>query len=243
MLFSQKTFQPKKWATFITLLLLALLINLGCWQLRRAEQKQVLVDNYAKQAAQAALAFQDLPLENISALRYQRVSVEGFYDNAHSILLDNQVYQGKAGYYVLTPLKLSNSSLSVLINRGWLPQGADRAQLPVLSAIPARQTLQGMVYIPLQQSFLLDASKNQEAGWPKRVQALDITALSKEIGYTLQPLEIRLDAKQANGFIRDWQPKYLQPTKHIGYAVQWFALAAALLVIYIVVNIQPKKPE
>ena len=47
-----------------------------------------------------------------------------------TILLDNKVYRGRPGYFVVTPLRLSGSSVHVLVNRGWIAAGARRADLP-----------------------------------------------------------------------------------------------------------------
>jgi surfeit locus 1 family protein len=52
---------------------------------------------------------------------------------------------------------------------------------------------------------------------------------------------VYLDADEPDGFLRDWRPQLLSPEKHLGYAMQWFAMALALVVIYVVVNL--RRPE
>jgi surfeit locus 1 family protein len=47
-----------------------------------------------------------------------------------------------------------------------------------------------------------------------------------------------LDPAEPDGYARHWAPPGFPPIRHIGYAVQWFALAAALLVIYLIMNIK-----
>jgi cytochrome oxidase assembly protein ShyY1 len=62
--------------------------------------------------------------------------------------------------------------------------------------------------------------------------------LSAELGYPLEPAVILLDPEAEGGYQRDWHPSFggFGPERHQAYAVQWFSLAAALLVIYMVVN-------
>ena len=67
-------------------------------------------------------------------------------------------------------------------------------------------------------------------------KARAIGALAQELGYALLPVVLLLDPDQDQGFARDWTPLQFGPERNVGYAVQWFGLAAALLVIYLVVN-------
>ena len=69
------------------------------------------------------------------------------------------------------------------------------------------------------------------------VQSLDITALGRVRGMDLLPYALVIDDGQAGGLIYDWSPRpEMGPEKHLGYAVQWFGLAVALLIIYLGVN-------
>jgi surfeit locus 1 family protein len=47
---------------------------------------------------------------------------------------------------------------------------------------------------------------------------------------------VLLDADQPDGYVRIWAPPGFPPMRHTAYAVQWFALALALFVIYLVTN-------
>jgi surfeit locus 1 family protein len=55
---------------------------------------------------------------------------------------------------------------------------------------------------------------------------------------------VLLDPDQPDGYVRNWAPPGFPPMRHIGYAVQWFGLALALAVIYVVTNFKraPKEP-
>jgi surfeit locus 1 family protein len=122
-------FRTNLWAISLYLLLLAGLLSLGCWQLNRAEQKREFLAQ--QQAGQQA------PIINLnqSAIgeRYQAAEMIGHYDAAHSFLIDNQIIDGKPGYFVVTPFILDKQDKAVLVNRGWVPLTANRQQLPDVS--------------------------------------------------------------------------------------------------------------
>lgn len=69
------------------------------------------------------------------------------------------------------------------------------------------------------------------------VQSLDVAALADARGLELLRYALVIDEGQAGGLEYDWSPiPQIGPEKHLGYAVQWFGLAVALLIIYVGVN-------
>jgi surfeit locus 1 family protein len=229
-------FRPGLWPTLVTLILLLLLSGLGVWQLQRASWKQALVDAHSARIREPAVALSAvLPVTANS--EYRNVTVRGHYDLGHQLLLDNRLYRGHAGYQVLTPLFLDDAGTKVLVNRGWVPAGASRAVLPVLDGPAGTVQLTALVKLPPEKIFRLGADEEQHAGWPQVIQAIDVAALEARLGYALLPLVLLLDPEDDHGFVRDWQPVYgIKPEKHRAYAMQWFTLAAVLLLIYIGVN-------
>ena len=74
-------------------------------------------------------------------------------------------------------------------------------------------------------------------GWPYRIQHIEIPTLSQELQRKLLPFVVLLDAEEPDGYLRAWQPMAgFGPERNVGYAVQWFGLAAALMIIYFTVN-------
>jgi len=63
-----------------------------------------------------------------------QLEVQGVFDDAHTILLDNRVMNGVAGYHVLSPLRIAGSELAILVNRGWLAAGRSRERIPLQPA-------------------------------------------------------------------------------------------------------------
>ena len=220
--------------TLLTLALLALLISLGRWQLRRADEKRALYDSFASGADATRLIDPATP----PLSRYQHVEASGRFDAAHHLLIDNMVESGQAGYFVITPFELTGGAW-ILVNRGWVPVGASRAQRPSIPANAQAQTLHGRADklpspgIQLGARVALAPPYPVVASFPTHDE---VAALLKEPQWANAAEVILLDPGEADGFVRRWAPPGFPPLRHIGYAVQWFGLAAALAVIYIVTN-------
>lgn len=224
--------------TLLTALLLPLMLNLGFWQLRRAQEKLELQEQYAARQSEAPIALEQLnPADD---LQYRQVTLTGHYENARSFLLDNRIHQGRAGYDLITPLVMDTNTV-VFINRGWLPQGATRDQLPEPDLIEGPVTLRGSIYVPVGTQLVLGAVMPTE-GWPRVIQTLDTRAMGAEAGFRMIdvfPYSVRLADSAPGVLVRDWPVISMTPERHQGYAVQWFAMAAMLLGLYLYYSTRP----
>lgn len=174
------------------------------------------------------------------ALRYRRVESEGEYDPAHQFLLDNQVRESQAGYHVLTPLRIKGADVAVLVNRGWIPVGANRAQKPDLPLAQLSAIVSGTVEKFPSVGFKLKGAEIPAAGWPSLVQVVDSEQLSHRLGYRVLPYQVLLAPDQRDGYLRDWHPASLDPDKNRGYALQWFSFAALVAVLYVWYGFKPR---
>lgn len=227
-------FRPGLWPSLVTLLLLGLLMSLGFWQLDRAGQKRALLAGYSTDRDATVIQLQP-GVNSYADFSYQFASAAGQYDAGRQFLLDNRTYHGRAGYHVLTPFRLREQGAAVLVNRGWIPLGESRDKLPDPGVGSGSRMLLGRIKVPVSGSFTL-GEEQPRAGWPYRIQRVDTARLGAELGYSLLPVVLLLAPDQPDGFVRDWTPLSSGPERNVGYAVQWFGLAAALLVIYLVVN-------
>lgn len=225
-------------SSIVVLLMLGLLVSLGFWQLDRAQQKRALQDAYSARPDDAPLLI-DEGFTPDREWRYRRVQVLGTYIADRQFLLDNRVHQGRAGYHVLTPLRLAGSDTVVLINRGWVPQGATRANLPPLPVPVSEQVrVEGLIDFPPDKVFALGEGEDRDPGWPKVLQRVRLDLQAQQLAARLLPLMILLAPERPGGFVREWNPIVMGPERHIGYAVQWFALAAALMILYIFASVK-----
>jgi surfeit locus 1 family protein len=220
--------------TLLTLAVLALLISLGRWQLRRADEKRVLYDSFAAGSdATRPIESSTPPLP-----RYQHLEAAGHYDASRQVLIDNMVESGQAGYFVITPFELQGGGW-ILVNRGWVPLGGSRADRPSIPASGQLRTLHGRADklpspgIQLGPRVTLSPPYPVVANFPTRDE---VATLLKEQHWAGAADLILLDPGEPEGYVRNWSAPGFPPMRHIGYAVQWFGLASALLVIYIVTN-------
>jgi surfeit locus 1 family protein len=215
--------------TALTLLLAAMLVSLGVWQLERGWYKEALEDLHRARTNDEAVRL-SAPINDAEALRYRRVVLRGRYDPAHLVLLDNRVQAGRVGYEVFSPLLLETPGLWLLIDRGWVPQGETRVQLPEVTTPTGVTELAGLLDFPPGKTLTL--GETETPGWPKVVQHVDLRQLSQRLGHPLQPMVVLLDARAPFGFLRRWQVTPMGAGRHFAYAVQWFAMAVVLLLLY-----------
>lgn len=231
------------WPTLATLALLPLLAGLGVWQLERAAEKQRLQAEYDRRQQDAAVRLGG-DLQDAELLRFRRVQASGRYEPGFQILIDNRVHHGQAGYHVLTPLRLGASDMRVLVNRGWVPVGADRRALPPVPPPDGEVEVTGIATVPATGGFRLGPAQPAAPGWQTRWQYVDLDAYAASVPFPLQPVVVLLDPDSpAGGYTRQWARLDSGIATHQGYAFQWFSLAVALAAIYILVNTRRSEDE
>jgi len=200
---------------------------LGFWQLERMAEKQELVDRF-ENAPRMELG------EAIAENRqFARVSVSGSYEPGWSLLLDNKTLDGRVGVHVLT-LFYPDQGDAILVNRGWLPMAPDRRKLPEVTTPSQRVTISGILNVPLEDGIRLGDSRPPEVlRGVQLITYLEMDAIAPLIEQTLSPWTVQLDAGDATGFAgRKWQPAVILPAQHGAYAIQWFALSVAIVIIW-----------
>ena len=227
-------FAPSLAPTVLAAAGIALLSGLGLWQLERASGKEARIEAY--EAAQGIVL--DESAADRPAVEFARVDLEGRFDGAHQFLQDNRTHAGRAGYYVLTPFRTAGRT-AVLVNRGWVPADPDRSALPDVEVAEDRVRVRGTVRIARQDLLVLGDTGYGASQWPRVVQRVELDSMERRLGYPLAGWLVSLDPDMPNGYVREWTVSYgLAPSRHRGYAFQWFALAAALLAIWVVVNLK-----
>ena len=210
--------------------------RLGMWQLHRADEKRELME----QAQQGRRQTQTLSAADMPRLRrYQHVSLQCRYDAAHQVLLDNMPSsQGQPGYRVLTPCRLNDAAV-VLVDRGWLPWGADRSRVPDLSVGEDNRQLTGMIDELPRPGIRAGNAGIQSGVWPQVLNYPTAQELQQLYGPRLQPRIVLLDAAVPDGFERIRQIDVgFSPERHVAYAVQWFGMAVTAFIIFVVVNLK-----
>jgi len=233
------TFSPSLWPSIAVALLLPLLLSLGFWQLDRAEEKRIQQETFMQRqtAAPINLNMNRDMLNNPGEILWQRVTATGVFEEDKIILLDNQVINAQAGYFVFTPFLMRGELKYILVNRGWVPAGNDRSQVPEFDKTGSEVSIKAVIKIPSFTGIRLnDLPPEKMTSRIYRAQDLDIDELSRLLGLELFDVVLRLEPDSDHGYIRIWPVPGSGEAKHLGYAFQWFAMAVVLLVIYLVIN-------
>lgn len=242
--FGRYRFAPGLWPSLAFLVIFPSLLALGFWQTQRAGDKQALVERRAASEVTAPLTLRgDVRITEDD--RYRPAQVAGRYHADQQWLLDNRVHRGQPGYHVFTPFVIDGEDRpALLVNRGWVSTGASRAQLPELPVPRGRVALTGRLDAPASVGLVVGEVPLQSVDETVLVQALDLDALARARGLELLPYALVLDEGGPGGLQYDWSPiPQMGPEKHLGYAVQWFGLAVALLIIFVGVNTHRDRPD
>ncbi|HBE92337.1 MAG TPA: hypothetical protein DDW55_07345 [Gammaproteobacteria bacterium] len=231
MSFSDYTFRPTLTATVLSLLAVAVFTGLSIWQVERAWYKLGLGKEIMHMELQPPVDLNKVA--DVQQLkRYQPVSVRGRYTWDDYILVDNSIYQGKAGYQVVVPLKLEDSDRHVLVYAGWVQQGRTRSDLPEIVMPISIVEVHGKLDLPASRPVIVRGDiPNPE--YDRVWMYVDTQEFSRQVDYTVMPLVVYQSADDPGQYARNWPAYNAKVGMHIGYAIHWAAFALAALAVYI----------
>lgn len=235
--FGSWTFAPGGISSLLTILIFPAFVYLGLWQLDRWEEKNLQKKDLATRMIAPPLTL-STTLQNtpFHKLRYHSLQVTGTFLNHQQILLDNQILKGQVGYRVLTPLLLTPAQSKILlVDRGWIPIGPHREILPILEPILEPITLIGIIQT-IPSGLVLKSQTLKTPTWPLRIQRVDFRVLSKLLAQELYPFVLQLKPGDPYEFSAIPQPTELSAERHLGYAIQWFSMALAVLLYFLLIN-------
>lgn len=219
-------FWPSLWAGIGLLLLL----GLGTWQLERLQWKEGLIAQ--RQAAlHAAPVALPSSLEAARALEFHPVRAEGEFLNAHELYLNAQSLRGDPGFHVITPLRLADGS-TLLVDRGFVPTDRQAPATRQAGEPQGHVSVTGLLRLsPASRGWFTPDNEPQRNSW----FSIDLPAMAKVAGVPrILPFYIDADATpNPGGWPEGGQTITDLPNNHLQYAITWYALALALIVIYI----------
>lgn len=157
-----------------------------------------------------------------------------------SILIDNKVHNGVAGYHVITPLRIEGARIGILVNRGWIAAPRLRSDLPGLPAV-AETTVEvkGVARIPPFKAFELATDQ----AWGMVWQNLTLERFQARSGLQLQPVILLQTDAAGDGLVRDWFPSESGALKHWGFAFVWYLAAGAAAVAALIFSMERRNHE
>jgi surfeit locus 1 family protein len=224
-------FKPRLWSTVVAAVVITIMVQLGNWQLSRAQEKESRQERLDRLSQEPAVALPPVEVK-LEDFQYRQVEARGEYVPAHTIYLDNKIYKGVAGYHIITPLRIGTSSMHVLVNRGWAPADRDRSKLPEVPALAGPVIVSGIATAATQKTLELSQDMVSGRVW----ENLDLNRYRQATGLALQPAMILQTNDVQDGLVRRWPRPDSGSAKNLGYAVQWFAMALAVLITYLVLS-------
>lgn len=205
--------------------------SMGLWQLSRAQQKAALEAQIQTRAALPTWSNGELlASESPDSGIHRPVALTGRWVPGASVYLDNRPMNGRSGFVLVTPLRLSGSERAVLVQRGWVPRNfLDRSKVPNVETPAGEVRVQGRLAPPPSQLFEL----GEGVPGPIR-QNIHIPAFAGETGLSLLGgVSVLQTGDAAQGLTRDWPRFAADVHKHFGYAAQWFAMCAVAGLLYV----------
>lgn len=204
---------------------------LAAWQWHRAEEKiliQSRMDVVLQNPVQQVKSFSLIKPE-----RFMSVGLLGSYISDQSFLLDNIVRNGKAGYLVVTPFRLSASREIILVDRGWIAALQFREQLPEIITPNEEIQLEGWLQRPRSKPSFLVEMENPEIYQPGVWQHLDEDYLTEKLSEPVVGWVVHLEATQPHGFLRESPAFDAKVGMHYGYFIHWLVFALFSVAAYL----------
>lgn len=217
---------------------LVLFVGLGLWQAGKGDRLQA---ELAQRALRNQLGARPVgaALVDAVALRDAPILVRGVYEPQFQIFLDNRQHLGQPGVQVLTPLKIDGSETRIVVNRGWVGwPGGVRGVLPEVATPLGVQVITGLAAVPSGKKFFLMPDRPQASNLWSR---LDLARFADLLKAPLQPVVLQQTSDAADGLVRQWEPPEDRVAMHRGYAFQWFGMAIALLVFFLMASWRRKE--
>jgi surfeit locus 1 family protein len=234
-------FQPRLITTLAAAAGIAVTLALAHWQLGRAHEKEALASRLAQRAQDAPVTLGSAEVR-AADVEWRRVIVRGRFEPRHAVFVDNRIHRGVPGFHVVMPLELGKpggGSRYVLVNRGWVAGTPGRSGAPQVATPPGPVEITGLAVVP--SARFLELSKDVQQGnvW----QNLTLERYREAVPIPLQPVLIQQETPIDDGLVREWDPPNLGVDKHYGYAFQWLALSATVLVFYLVTHVRRVAPH
>jgi surfeit locus 1 family protein len=232
------SFTPSLLPTLAALIAVLLTLYLAIWQQGRAAEKRTLQAEYSArtQAPQVVLLSRLEKIDNASEYRYRMANVRGQWQGANQIFIDNKFSDsGVVGYHVITPLKIADSKLIVLVNRGWVARNASYPAPPVANPPAGEAEVQGQLTIPSKRFLELTTNAAEGNVW----QNLTIERYQQAMKIDVLPwllLASNISPPSAELALQSERPD-AGVEKHVEYMLTWYSLALTVVALWIGLNL------
>ena len=227
-------FSVKKVEVLVFLAFFLLFAALGIWQVQRALEKRG-IEMRINARSEAPAQSVDAAAKNWDPQQseYRKVKVEGDFLTTGLNLIDNILVNGQPGYHVISPLKIGENGPYILVNRGWVAQGDSRQKLPRVDVPGGGIKLEGIVRTPSALPFVESSADSLKMDNRFNLWLyLDLEKYADESKLDILPFAMLQQSDSGDGLLREWPVYQARVAMHIGYALQWFAFAVIVTLIF-----------
>jgi cytochrome oxidase assembly protein ShyY1 len=239
-------------ATLSALLVILVGCGAGIWQLNRAEQKIRLGESLSAKLQMPVLNVNadNLTLEQASE---RRILARGRFVQDEVVWLDNRPRpipdggsgaSGQSGFYVMMPLKLEGQEAVLWVNRGWAPRNnQNRIELPPVKTADEIVTIEGVAFPHPGRVYEL-GQKGDPKARPRIEQNFDLALEAQSHEWKQLPFIVRESgSSKEDGLVRNWPSPTNGVDRHYAYAFQWFALALAGFLFWLINGLMKYRRE
>ncbi len=202
-------------------------ISLGLWQIQRADEKREIIANYDELLTSSPVNIEI----KTNYQNWQPVETIGTYKDL-VVFEDNAILNGKAGFKIYHLFQNGDGSM-IFVHRGFIERNLIKNNLPNVDIPKGKKVLGGSVLIKNNNTFVKDVEESDF----RIIQEFNTDSLIKKFPLLkdnyLHPFLLNLDTRNEDKFLSIEKPVNMTASKHIGYAIQWFGLCAALIILTI----------
>jgi len=226
----------RRWiiTTILVICAMGVMVRLGIWQLDRLESRRSFNTRVQAQVDAAPLDLnQEAAIPDLAEMEYRKVNVRGTYDHSNQIALRNQYWGNQWGVHLVTPLLISGTDQTILVDRGWIPaedfqtgdwSKFDEPGVVIVAGILRRS--QEKADFGSRSDPQVQPGEVSPAAW----NFVNIERLSILMSLSLFPAYIQQAPEPSWTALPYRSQPALDLTEgpHFGYALQWFTFATIL---------------
>lgn len=230
---------PSLLPTIAAVLGLAITLSAAYWQFGRASYKASRQQDYQQRQSEKPVSLNAAGAVAAGFVEFRKLTASGRFLSEHTIFLDNRTRDGIAGYEVVTPLRLSNGTGLVLINRGWVRAGRERSDLPRVDTPDGEVLVTGTAVEPTSRILELSGQTIQGKVW----QNLVLSRYREVHGLNVMDFVIQQEDELNDGLLRRWSPPGFGVRTHQSYAAQWLIFASLIVIFYVYYGYIRREPD
>jgi surfeit locus 1 family protein len=216
---------------------LAVLAGLGTWQLDRLQWKRGLIAE-----RRAAMSAPSADLRDAADARglpeFRHVRVRGTFRHESELLVGPRTRTGAGGWHAVTPLRLETGGW-VLVDRGFVPEDRKRPATRPDGQVRGAVAIDGLLRRPAPAGAFVPANDPVRGAWFR----IDPPAMGQALGLGgTAPFWVAAGpAPNPGGLPIGGGDAAMPRNEHLQYAITWYALAAVLLAIAMILRRQQRR--